>query len=33
MDLGHAQLLARLTTAEPPLELLAPVELSTVCFR
>ena len=32
-DLGHAQLLARLITAEPTLELLAPVELSTVCFR
>jgi aromatic-L-amino-acid decarboxylase len=32
-DLRHAQLLARLITAEPALELLAPVELSTVCFR
>jgi glutamate/tyrosine decarboxylase-like PLP-dependent enzyme len=32
-DLEHAQLLARLITAEPMLELLAPVELSTVCFR
>jgi glutamate/tyrosine decarboxylase-like PLP-dependent enzyme len=32
-DLGHAQLLARLVTAEPTLELLAPVGLSTVCFR
>jgi glutamate/tyrosine decarboxylase-like PLP-dependent enzyme len=32
-DLGHAQLLARLIRAEPTLELLAPVELSTVCFR
>src|SRR5260221_3863299 len=32
-DLEHAQLLARLITAEPVLELLAPVELSTVCFR
>lgn len=32
-DLGHAQLLARLVTAEPALELLAPVGLSTVCFR
>jgi glutamate/tyrosine decarboxylase-like PLP-dependent enzyme len=32
-DLGHAQLLARLIAAEPTLELLAPVELSTVCFR
>jgi glutamate/tyrosine decarboxylase-like PLP-dependent enzyme len=32
-DLEHAQLLARLITAEPALELLAPVELSTVCFR
>jgi glutamate/tyrosine decarboxylase-like PLP-dependent enzyme len=33
VDLEHAQLLARLITAEPTLELLAPVELSTVCFR
>ncbi len=32
-DLRHAQLLARLIRAEPALELLAPVELSTVCFR
>jgi len=32
-DLRHAQLLARLVGAEPTLELLAPVELSTVCFR
>ena len=32
-DLEHAQLLARLIMAEPTLELLAPVELSTVCFR
>jgi len=32
-DLRHAQLLARLIEAEPALELLAPVELSTVCFR
>jgi aromatic-L-amino-acid/L-tryptophan decarboxylase len=32
-DLDHAQLLARLITAEPTLELLAPVELSTLCFR
>jgi aromatic-L-amino-acid decarboxylase len=32
-DLRHAQLLARLVQAEPALELLAPVELSTVCFR
>jgi aromatic-L-amino-acid/L-tryptophan decarboxylase len=32
-DLEHAQLLARLIIAEPTLELLAPVELSTVCFR
>jgi len=32
-DLDHAQLLARLITAEPTLELLAPVELSTVVFR
>jgi aromatic-L-amino-acid decarboxylase len=32
-DLMHAQLLAQLVTAEPSLELLAPVELSAVCFR
>jgi glutamate/tyrosine decarboxylase-like PLP-dependent enzyme len=32
-DLRHAQLLAQLIEAEPALELLAPVELSTVCFR
>ena len=32
-DLQHAQLLAGLITAEPALELLAPVQLSTVCFR
>jgi aromatic-L-amino-acid/L-tryptophan decarboxylase len=32
-DLGHAQLLAQLVSAETALELLAPVELSTVCFR
>jgi len=32
-DLRHAQLLARLIAARPALELLAPVELSTVCFR
>jgi glutamate/tyrosine decarboxylase-like PLP-dependent enzyme len=32
-DLEHAQLLARLIRTEPALELLAPVELSTVCFR
>lgn len=32
-DLDHAQQLARLITAEPALELLAPVELSVVCFR
>lgn len=32
-DLRHAQLLARLITAEPALELLAPVQLSVVCFR
>jgi glutamate/tyrosine decarboxylase-like PLP-dependent enzyme len=32
-DLRHAQLLARHIAAEPALELLAPVELSTVCFR
>ena len=32
-DLRHAQLLAELVQAEPSLELLAPVELSAVCFR
>jgi aromatic-L-amino-acid/L-tryptophan decarboxylase len=32
-DLRHARLLAGLIAAEPALELLAPVELSTVCFR
>jgi len=32
-DLRHAQQLARLIEAEPALELLAPVELSAVCFR
>jgi glutamate/tyrosine decarboxylase-like PLP-dependent enzyme len=32
-DLDHAQLLVRHIAAEPTLELLAPVELSTVCFR
>ena len=32
-DLNHAQQLARLITAEPTLELLAPVQLSVVCFR
>src|SRR6266542_3943899 len=32
-DLRHAQLLARLVTAEATLEILAPVALSTVCFR
>ena len=32
-DLDHAQLLARLIAAEPALELLAPVQLNTVCFR
>jgi aromatic-L-amino-acid decarboxylase len=32
-DLDHAQLLAKLVQAEPSLELLAPVELSAVCFR
>jgi aromatic-L-amino-acid/L-tryptophan decarboxylase len=32
-DLRHAQLLTQLIRAEPALELLAPVELSTVCFR
>lgn len=32
-DLGHAQLLAQLIKEERTLELLAPVELSAVCFR
>ena len=32
-DLRHAQLLARMIQAEASLELLAPVELSAVCFR
>jgi glutamate/tyrosine decarboxylase-like PLP-dependent enzyme len=32
-DLRHARLLAELVQAEPSLELLAPVELSAVCFR
>jgi aromatic-L-amino-acid/L-tryptophan decarboxylase len=32
-DLRHAQLLAGMVQAEPSLELLAPVELSAVCFR
>ncbi len=32
-DLGHARLLADLVSREPRLELLAPVELSAVCFR
>src|SRR5262249_30861925 len=32
-DLDHAQLLAARIAAEPTLELLAPVGLSTVCFR
>jgi glutamate/tyrosine decarboxylase-like PLP-dependent enzyme len=32
-DLRHARQLARLIEAEPALELLAPVELSAVCFR
>jgi aromatic-L-amino-acid/L-tryptophan decarboxylase len=32
-DLRHAELLAELIEAEPSLELLAPVELSAVCFR
>ncbi len=32
-DLRHAQRLASAVTAEPQLELLAPVELSAVCFR
>jgi glutamate/tyrosine decarboxylase-like PLP-dependent enzyme len=32
-DLRHARLLAEMVQAEPSLELLAPVELSAVCFR
>ena len=32
-NLGQARLLAELVEAEPSLELLAPVELSAVCFR
>src|ERR1700730_4795598 len=32
-DLRRARLLERLIDVEPALELLAPVELSTVCFR
>jgi aromatic-L-amino-acid decarboxylase len=32
-DLAHARMLADLVRAEPRLELLAPVDLSTVCFR
>jgi glutamate/tyrosine decarboxylase-like PLP-dependent enzyme len=32
-DLGHAQMLARLIQAQPSFELMAPVELSAVCFR
>lgn len=32
-DLEHARLLAALVRSEPQLELLAPVELSAVCFR
>jgi glutamate/tyrosine decarboxylase-like PLP-dependent enzyme len=32
-DLEHAQMLARAIEQEPMLELLAPVELSAVCFR
>jgi aromatic-L-amino-acid decarboxylase len=32
-DLAHAQRLAEAITKEPQLELLAPVELSAVCFR
>jgi glutamate/tyrosine decarboxylase-like PLP-dependent enzyme len=32
-DLRHARLLERLVEDEPSLELLAPVELSAVCFR
>ena len=32
-DLAHARQLARLIAAEPGLELMAPVDLSAVCFR
>ena len=32
-NLAQARLLAELIEAEPSLELLAPVELSAVCFR
>jgi aromatic-L-amino-acid decarboxylase len=32
-NIGQAQLLAQLVESEPSLELLAPVELSAVCFR
>jgi aromatic-L-amino-acid/L-tryptophan decarboxylase len=32
-NLAQARLLAEMVEAEPPLELLAPVELSAVCFR
>ena len=32
-NLAQARLLAELVDAEPSLELLAPVELSAVCFR
>ena len=32
-DLAHARLLAELVETEPELELVAPVELSAVCFR
>jgi aromatic-L-amino-acid/L-tryptophan decarboxylase len=32
-DLRHARLLGQLVQAEPSLQLLAPVELSAVCFR
>ncbi len=32
-DLRHAQMLAQLVQSTPELELLAPVELSAVCFR
>ena len=32
-DLAHARLLAELVAARPELEVLAPVELSAVCFR
>lgn len=32
-DLRHAQFLGRLVASEPKLQLLAPIELSAVCFR